>query len=93
MYPRPQQIGLEHADKKKGGDVMNHDDPVTPLAYTVPQAAKVLGLSAISVYNLVKADKIPYLRISRKILIPVEPLKAFVNSLGEDLGNNGKKVK
>jgi excisionase family DNA binding protein len=63
---------------------MNNDDtPITPLAYTVPQAAKVLGLSAPSVYNLVKADKIPYLRISRKILIPKEPLEAFINSLGK----------
>lgn len=64
----------------------DNDTKVTPLAYTVPQAAKVLGLSKISVYNLVKADKIPYLRISRKILIPIEPLKVFVNSLGKDLG-------
>jgi excisionase family DNA binding protein len=64
----------------------DNDTKVTPLAYTVPQAAKMLGLSKISVYNLVKADKIPYLRISRKILIPVEPLKVFVNSLGKDFG-------
>jgi excisionase family DNA binding protein len=64
----------------------DNDTKITPLAYTVPQAAKMLGLSKISVYNLVKADKIPYLRISRKILIPVEPLKVFVNSLGKDFG-------
>jgi excisionase family DNA binding protein len=64
------------------------DTKITPLAYTVPQAAKVLGLSAPSVYNLVKADKIPYLRISRKILIPIEPLKAFVNSMDQDLGKS-----
>lgn len=50
-----------------------------PATITVDQAAEVLGLSRGAVYEGVKRDQIPSLKVGRRIIIPVEK---FVEWLG-----------
>ncbi len=49
-------------------------------AYSVPEAAKVLGISRSLMYTLVNKNEIPYCRIGEKrILIPAEKLHEWLN--------------
>lgn len=50
-----------------------------PLTLTVEQAAKVLGISRSTAYELVHTGDIPSLRLGRRIVIPAA-------RLAEDLG-------
>jgi excisionase family DNA binding protein len=43
---------------------------VERLTVTVPEAAKLLGISRMSAYTAVREGVIPSLRIGRRILIP-----------------------
>ena len=48
---------------------------------TVPQAAEVLGISAVSLYKLIQNDKnFPVISIGRRKTIPKEQLKVWINS-------------
>lgn len=51
-----------------------------PLLLSVPAAAKALGLSRGSVYELIARGEIEHLRIGRRILVPRERLVAFVEA-------------
>lgn len=50
------------------------------LAYTVPEVAQLLGLSIDKVYELVRANIIPHLRLGRRIIIPRKRFEAWLNS-------------
>lgn len=50
------------------------------VAYSVPELAKVLGISKSLVYTLISKNEIPYCRIGEKrILIPAEKLHEWLN--------------
>lgn len=52
-----------------------------PVFMTVPQAAEVLGISAVSLYKLIQNDKsFPVISIGRRKTIPKEQLKVWINS-------------
>lgn len=55
---------------------------------TIPQFAKILGLSRIEVYRKVKKGQIPAMRIGRIYVISDRDV-AYV--LGKELSNKGKK--
>lgn len=47
---------------------------------TVPQAAEVLGISAVSLYKLIQNDKsFLVISIGRRKTIPKEQLKVWIN--------------
>ncbi|MEM7738450.1 MAG: helix-turn-helix domain-containing protein [Deinococcota bacterium] len=46
-------------------------DTVERKAYTVPDTARVLGVSVDTVYELVRANQIPHKRLGRRIIIPI----------------------
>jgi len=47
---------------------------------TVPQAAEVLGISAVSLYKLIQNDKsFPVISIGRRNTVPKEQLTVIVN--------------
>lgn len=49
-------------------------------AYSVPEAAQVLGISKSLLYTLIGRGEIPYCRIGEKrILIPANKLKEWLN--------------
>ena len=52
-----------------------------PIIMSVPQAAEVLGISAVSLYKLIQNDKsFPVISIGRRKTIPKEQLKVWINS-------------
>jgi len=55
---------------------------------TIPQLAKLLGVSRITVYKKVKKGDIPALRIGRVYAIPKKMISGI---LGKTLGETAKK--
>lgn len=55
---------------------------IPPLAYSVSSAAEALGLSEYSVYELVRANRLPHVRVGRRILIPSKLLEAWLATAG-----------
>ena len=58
---------------------------VERLTLSVTEAAKVLGISRNTAYELVKQEQIPYIRFGKRILIPRKRLVAML----EDEENTG----
>lgn len=54
----------------------------TPLAYSVTTAAAALGISEYSIYEMVRANRLPHVRIGRRILIPSKLLDAWLTAPG-----------
>jgi len=48
------------------------------LAVSVPEAARMLGISQAALYNHVRAGLIPHVRIGRRIVIPLKALEAWM---------------
>jgi excisionase family DNA binding protein len=63
---------------------MAEQAPVETLAYTVREAAALLGIDKHNFYNFVKKGDIPSVRLGRKILIP--KTAAIFQSLREGTG-------
>jgi len=55
------------------------------LTLSVTEAAKVLGISRNTAYELVRQEQIPYIRFGKRILIPRKRLVAML----EDEENSG----
>lgn len=55
---------------------------------TVPELARILGISRVAVYKKVKKGQIKAVRIGRTFAIPE---KYVANILGRTLGEEGKK--
>ena len=52
-----------------------------PVFITVPQAAEVLGISAVRLYKLIQKDKsFPVISIGRRKTVPKEQLKVWINN-------------
>ena len=49
------------------------------ICYSVPQAAKLLGIGRTKAYALVKANQIPHVRIGRRILVPKQGLQLWLH--------------
>lgn len=55
-------------------------NPAHRLAYTVPEVAQLLGLSTDKVYELVRGNIIPHIRLGRRIIIPRKRFEAWLNN-------------
>lgn len=51
---------------------------MTPLAYTVAEAAEALRLGRNRVYDMVAAGELPALRIGKSIRIPADSLNQWI---------------
>lgn len=58
------------------------DSRPSPLAYSVTTAAAALGISEYSIYEMVRANRLPHVRIGRRILIPSKLLDAWLTAPG-----------
>lgn len=58
------------------------DPKPSPLAYSVSMAAAALGISEYSVYEMVRANRLPHVRIGRRILIPSKLLDVWLATTG-----------
>jgi excisionase family DNA binding protein len=57
------------------------------LAYTVPEAAELTGLSTDRIYELCRQGLFPHRRVGeRQVLIPKRGLERWIN--GEDVGGD-----
>ena len=52
------------------------------LAVTVPEAAGMLGIGRDAAYAAVKRGQIPSYWVGRKILVPLDRLRAVINGEG-----------
>lgn len=57
--------------------------------YTIPELAKILGISRIAVYKRVKKGQIKAVRIGRNYAIPKKQIE---NILGKSLGKKDKAI-
>jgi excisionase family DNA binding protein len=53
-----------------------------PLACSVEIAAKVLGISRTSLFQLIKEGKLHPVKIGRRTLLPMTDLKSFIEQIG-----------
>lgn len=52
-----------------------------PIIMSVPQAAEILGISAVSLYKLIQNDKsFPVISIGRRKTVPKEQLKIWIEN-------------
>ncbi len=51
------------------------------LTYTPKEMAQVLGLSLTTVFRLIKKKEIPVIRVGRKVLIPKDKLKEWIDKV------------
>ncbi|MGN1421016.1 MAG: helix-turn-helix domain-containing protein, partial [Eubacterium sp.] len=65
---------------QKGEKVYKDFDDM-PLMLSVPEAAEVLGISAVSLYKLIRNDNsFPVVIMGRRKSVPKEQLKAWIDS-------------
>lgn len=53
-------------------------DSVETLSVPIPIAARMLGCTVRAVRGLLWAKKLPYIKVGKKFVIPVDALRAFV---------------
>ena len=54
-----------------------------PLMLSVPEVAKVLGISRAGAYELVHTDSFPKLRIGNRIVVPRDKFIAWIDAQTE----------
>jgi excisionase family DNA binding protein len=59
---------------------METNEKNSRLTMTIPEAAKLLGLSRNGAYEAAKRGEIPAIRIGGRILVPRHALEEFLNS-------------
>lgn len=52
---------------------------MTPLAISVPEAGRLLGLSRSTTYEAVKRGDIPSVRIGGRVLVPLRRLEELID--------------
>lgn len=62
-------------------EVVRPAHAVTPLCYSITDAAVALGLSQRSIYNLIDAGKLRRVKAGRRTLIPAADLHAIVEGV------------
>ena len=56
---------------------MTAQDRASPLAVSVDEAGRLLGVSRDLIYDMVARGEISYVRLGRRIVIPVQALKVL----------------
>jgi excisionase family DNA binding protein len=60
------------------------------LVYTIGQAAEVLQCSQRHLQRLIKARRIPFVKLGSRVLIPTERLRQFLNEQAAPESSNNK---
>ena len=71
--------------KTTGGNFLNTYQNYSdlPLMLSVPEVAKVLGISRAGAYELVRADSFPKIRIGNRIVVPRDKFIAWIEAQTE----------
>ncbi len=51
---------------------------VAPITYTIPNAIKATGLSRSTLYNLMKANQLPYIKVGKRTLLKISDIEALL---------------
>ncbi len=51
----------------------------TASTLTIPEAAKRLGVGRNTLYDAVKRNEVPHIRIGRRVLVPLAALERFLS--------------
>lgn len=51
------------------------------LTYTVKEAAEIVGIGPSTLYDLVRKDKVPNIKLGGRYLIPKEQFQIWVNKI------------
>lgn len=56
---------------------------ITPLTYTIADAVKATSLSRSTLYNLMKAKQLPYVKIGKRTLLKISDIEVLLESSRE----------
>ena len=56
----------------------------TPIAYSEDELEALCGISKRKLYDLRKEGRIPFKKVGRRVLYPVEDIRAWLSSEGQD---------
>ena len=75
----------------RNSDMTQKPDPLNPprvltarvpkLALTIAEAAQSLGLSERTIESMVKKGELPVRRVGRRVLLPVDALRKWINDI------------
>lgn len=71
-------------EKNEHNATTHHGPPFAPplkYLYTIPEAARALGLSRTTIYALIAAGRLRRVKVDRRALVPWESLQAFYDAL------------
>ena len=78
-------MNLTHQFRTTGGNFLttyqNYND--LPLMLSVPEVAKVLGISRAGAYELVRSAGFPLIRIGSRIVVPRDKFIAWIDAQTE----------
>ncbi|WP_242107210.1 helix-turn-helix domain-containing protein [Luteimonas aquatica] len=58
----------------------NYRESTAPLAHTVPEACRRLGISRTTIYQLIANGEIRSFKVGARTLIPEESLRTFISN-------------
>lgn len=71
-----QQVGNKRNESKRG--LTRYTTIDGRLCVTVPEAARMLGISRNFAYQLVREGKLPSIRLGKRVLIPLAALEKML---------------
>jgi len=66
-------------DDRGAGEHWEVRSTIRPLAYSVPEAARALGIGKTTAYEAVAAGEIPSIRIRGRVLVPRAALERLLS--------------
>ena len=58
----------------------NLPDSVEPVAVSIPEAARMLGICTKNAYALAATEGFPVVRVGKRLIVPVDGLRNWVNN-------------
>lgn len=53
---------------------------VAPITYTIANATRATGLSRSTLYNLMKAKRLPYIKVGKRTLLKISDIETLLEN-------------
>jgi excisionase family DNA binding protein len=70
------------SEPPRAPSVLTSEAEGRPLAVSVPEAGRLLGIGRNSAYDAVRSGQIPSLRIGGRIVVPLQALLRLLDGMG-----------